>query len=71
MDHTNFNTEEIIRKPGKHLTSDERGKIEVMRKVSISLRNASISASLATVLMKDLLLLPRKQNSATGKLILL
>ena len=33
MDHTNFNTEEIIRKPGKHLTSDERGKIEVMRKL--------------------------------------
>ena len=38
MDHTNFNTEEIIRKPGKHLTSDERGKIEVMRKLGYSCR---------------------------------
>ena len=38
MDHTNFNTEEIIRKPGKHLTSDERGKIEVMRNLGYSCR---------------------------------
>ena len=68
MDHTQYTTNKADRKPGKHLTREDRGAIEAMKKLGHS--NRAIARYLncsATTVSNELMRGTRPKNGRSGR----